>query len=174
MSQVVGNQPPDEITLSGRSGPVNNARVQPDERETVPLCVTRESIARDLRALVRIRDERRRSPSGWPGKKRRCVHNTRNVKLRGHGEHVSQPADVDVVEIASGLVPNAHERSEMSDRVAIGRGPVERVSVTNIAIDEGSAQSAEGCATGKDHRMVPTPRERARNCSSKIAGAAGQ
>jgi hypothetical protein len=112
-SQVIRDEPADEIAFGEGAGTVNDAGIHPNKRMPVADRFVGDAIRGDLGPLVVVRFDRGLQIPRRQGQKRRGVHDLTH-SMRGRGrEDVPQAADVDIVEVQPPPAPDADERGRM-------------------------------------------------------------
>ena len=170
--QMIRDQTADEVAFGERPRSIDNAGIHADHRTAVGDGTVGEPIGRNLRTLIIVRFERRRSPARRNRNERRGVQHARNLQRRRHRQYVPQPADVHIVEVRAPAAPDADERRGVGDRVAAGGRALERGAVADVPIDERARQSASRGAAREDHERMPARLKRRDGGATEVPRAA--
>ena len=171
--QMIRDQASDEIAFGERSGTVDHARIDANDRAAVLHAFIGETIGGELRALIVIGGNRLSPIARCEGHEGRGIQDARHALSGGGVEHVAQSADVDLVEILAAAAPDADERRRVCDGVASDGGALERGPIANVAIDENAGQATACRRAREDHEVVSASRQREDHGATEIPGASG-
>src|SRR5262249_45325324 len=133
-----------------------------------------DGIGQGLRALIVVRVKRRGLAVRRQREERRRVDDALHTRGGGRGDHVSQPADVDVVEVLTPAAPDADECRGMNEGVASCCGTLECDAIADVAVERRAGPAGAARRSGEQDEIVMAAGERAGNRLPEIAGAARQ